>query len=72
MNMKLKRNFCIFSVIYWGLEGGFKDEHTFTDFYITVINGLIIQVCDGADIDKLNQVILNEIKAWPIFGVDVN
>ncbi|MEX5994456.1 hypothetical protein [Providencia vermicola] len=70
--MKLKRNFCIFSVIYWGLEGGFKDEHTFTDFYITVINGLIIQVCDGADIDKLNQVILNESKHRPIFGVDVN
>ncbi|MEY0891409.1 hypothetical protein AB7187_20665 [Providencia rettgeri] len=46
--------------------------HAITDFYITVINGLTIQACDGADIDKLNQVILNAIKAWSIFDVDIN
>ncbi|OKP05462.1 TetR family transcriptional regulator [Xenorhabdus thuongxuanensis] len=42
--------------------------HAMVDFYITVINGLTIQACDGANLDRLNQVIFNAIQAWPIFN----
>ncbi|MFT0211577.1 TetR/AcrR family transcriptional regulator [Pseudomonas sp. F1_0610] len=38
-----------------------------TDFYLTVINGLTVQACDGASLEELNHVIFNAIQAWPIF-----
>lgn len=38
-----------------------------SDFYITVINGLSIQACDGVGLEALNQVVFNAIKAWAIF-----
>lgn len=37
------------------------------DFYITIINGLSVKACDGADLETLNQVVLNAIQAWMIF-----
>ena len=37
-----------------------------SDFYLTVLNGLTIQACDGVSIESLNQVITNAINAWPI------
>lgn len=56
-------------------EGDISPEtsiQAIADFYITIINGLTIQACDGASLDKLNQVILTAIKTWPIFNADIN
>ncbi|WP_077928879.1 TetR/AcrR family transcriptional regulator [Wohlfahrtiimonas populi] len=37
------------------------------DFYLTIFNGLSIKACDGADLETLNRIICNAIKAWPVF-----
>lgn len=37
------------------------------DFYITLINGLTVKACDGANLETLNQIVLNAMKAWSVF-----
>ena len=41
--------------------------HEILDFYLTILNGLSIEACDGADLETLNRIIHNAIKAWEIF-----
>ncbi len=41
--------------------------NTVVDFYTTIINGLSIQACDGANLASLNQVIFNAMKIWDSF-----
>lgn len=41
--------------------------HEILDFYLTILNGLSIKACDGADLETLNRIIHNAIKAWEIF-----
>lgn len=41
--------------------------HDILDFYLTILNGLSIKACDGADLETLNRIICNAIKAWLIF-----
>lgn len=54
-----------------GLEEGDIAKGTkldaLADFYITLINGLTVKACDGANLETLNQIVLNAMKAWPVF-----
>lgn len=54
-----------------GIEDGDIASNTpiqdILDFYLTILNGLSIKACDGDDLETLNRIICNAIKAWLIF-----
>lgn len=40
-----------------------------SDFYLTILNGLTVKACDGADLETLNQIIFNAIRAWDMIAL---